>query len=119
MYYSSDQILFLNSVDCCYFTSHFCFSLILFQKNSPYIEEVSNHLYDLVELGFFDVWRSESIPYASKCDTLAEKLDSKQEKITVLNMSYLGSTFVLTVVGLLVGVIMLLVEFALKGFKFK
>ena len=88
----------------------FLISCLFIQKNSPYIEEVNSHLQDLVELGFFQRWKAESLGNATKCDTLSKKLNSRQETLTVLNMSHVGSTFVLTMGGLVVGGITYLCE---------
>ena len=68
------------------------------QKNSPYIEEVSNHLNRLVELGFFERWRSNSLGNATMCDTLTKRLDSKQDTLTVLRMPHIGSTLALAAI---------------------
>ena len=85
-----------------------------FQKNSPYIEEVSNQLYYLVQMGFFERWKAESLGNATMCDTLSKKLDSKQDTLTVLSISHVGSTFALAAIGLLAAAVIFICEFGLK-----
>ena len=92
---------------------NFIFDLNL-QKNSPYIEEVNRHLYYLGEMGLFDKWMAESLGNATKCDTLRKKLDSKGDTLTVLSLSHVGSTFALTIIGLLAAAISWNCELGLK-----
>ena len=70
------------------------------QKNSPYIEEVSRHLDFLVEIGMFEKWKADVLGNATMCNTLRKKLDSKQETLTVLSLSHVGTTFALTFLDL-------------------
>ena len=78
------------------------------------MEEVSKHLHYLVEMGLFDRWRADSLGNATKCNTLTKKLDSKRDTLTVLSLSHVGSTFALTVIGLLVAAISFSCEVGLK-----
>ena len=71
------------------------------QKNSPYIEEVSRHLNFLVEIGMFEKWKADVLGNATLCNTLRKKLDSKQETLTVLSLSHVGTIFALAFIGLL------------------
>ena len=84
------------------------------QKNSPYIEEVSRHLDFLVEIGMFEKWKADVLENATMCNTLRKKLDSKQETLTVLSLSHVGTTFALAFIGLMAAAISFCSEFGWK-----
>ena len=65
-------------------------------------------------MGLFDKWMAESLGNATKCDTLRKKLDSKGDTLTVLSLSHVGSTFALTIIGLLAAAISWNCELGLK-----
>ena len=71
-------------------------------------------------MGFFERWRAQSLGNATKCDTLAKKLASKQDKITIISMLHVGSTFALLVIGLIAAAMSFGTELGLKkcsGFR--
>ena len=84
---------------------------ILFQKNSPYIKEVNKQLQILVDMGLINKWVRESVGNATKCDTLGKMIDSKVDPLTVLNLSHVGSSFVLAMAGLMVATLAFICEF--------
>ena len=65
-------------------------------------------------MGFFERWKAESLGNATMCDTLSKKLDSKQDTLTVLSISHVGSTFALAAIGLLAAAVIFICEFGLK-----
>ena len=65
-------------------------------------------------MGLFDKWMAESLGNATKCDTLRKKLDSKGDTLTVLSLSHVGSTFALTMIGLLAAAMSLSCELGVK-----
>ena len=62
----------------------------------------------------FEKWKADVLGNATMCNTLRKKLDSKQETLTVLSLSHVGSTFALMVVGLMVAAISFSSELGLK-----
>ena len=51
-------------------------------------------------MGLINKWVRESVGNATKCDTLEKMIDSKVEPLTILNLSHVGSCFVLAIVGI-------------------
>ena len=49
----------------------------------------------------FEKWKADVLGNATMCNTLGKKLDSKQETLTVLSLSHVGTIFALTIIGLL------------------
>ena len=85
-----------------------------FQKESPYIKEVNKQLQILVEMGLINKWVRESVGNATKCDTLEKMIDSKVEPLTILNLSHVGSCFVLAIAGSVTAIIAFICEFIIR-----
>ena len=49
----------------------------------------------------FEKWKADVLGNATLCNTLRKKLDSKQETLTVLSLSHVGTIFALAFIGLL------------------
>ena len=65
-------------------------------------------------MGLFEKWKADVLRNATMCNTLSKKLDSKQETLTILSLSHVGSTFALTVIGLMAAAISFTSELGLK-----
>ena len=87
---------------------------LVFQKESPYIKEVNKQLQILVEMGLINKWVRESVGNATKCDTLEKMIDSKVEPLTILNLSHVGSCFVLAIAGIVTAIIAFICELMIK-----
>ena len=62
----------------------------------------------------FEKWKADVLGNATMCNTLRKKLDSKQDTLTVLTLSHVGSTFAILVIGLLAASVSFSSELGLK-----
>ena len=65
-------------------------------------------------MGLFEKWKADVLRNATMCNTLSKKLGSKQETLTILSLSHVGSTFALLVIGLMAATVSFSSEFGLK-----
>ena len=65
-------------------------------------------------MGFINKWVRESVGNATKCDTLEKMIDSKVEPLTILNLSHVGSCFVLAIAGIVTAIIAFICELMIK-----
>ena len=65
-------------------------------------------------MGLFEKWKADVLGNATMCNTLRKKLDSKQETLTVLSLSHVGTTFALAAIGLMAAAISFGSELGLK-----
>ena len=65
-------------------------------------------------MGLFEKWKADVLGNATMCNTLRKKLDSKQETLTVLSLSHVGTTFALVAIGLMAAAISFGSELGLK-----
>ena len=65
-------------------------------------------------MGLINKWVRESVGNATKCDTLEKMIDSKVEPLTILNLSHVGSCFVLAIAGIVTAIIAFICELMLK-----
>ena len=65
-------------------------------------------------MGLINKWVRESVGNATKCDTLEKMIDSKVEPLTILNLSHVGSCFVLTIAGIVTAIIVFICELMIK-----
>ena len=62
----------------------------------------------------FEKWKADVLGNATMCNTSRKKLDSKQDRLTVLILSHVGSTFALLVIGLMAAAVSFSSELGLK-----
>ena len=62
----------------------------------------------------FEKWKADVLGNATMCNTSRKKLDSKQDTLTVLILSHVGSTFALLVIGLMAATVSFSSELGLK-----
>ena len=65
-------------------------------------------------MGLINKWVRESVGNATKCDTLEKMIDSKVEPLTILNLSHVGSCFVLAIAGIVIAIIAFICELMIK-----
>ena len=62
----------------------------------------------------FEKWKADVLGNATMCNTSRKKLDSKQDTLTVLSLSHVGSIFALLVIGLMAAAVSISSELGLK-----
>ena len=62
----------------------------------------------------FEKWKADVLGNATMCNTLRKKLDSKQDTLTVLSLSHVGTIFALLVIGLMAAALSFSSELGLR-----
>ena len=65
-------------------------------------------------MGLVNQWVRDSVGNATKCDTLSKMIDSKKGTLTILNLSHVGSSFVLLITGLMISMLAFIYEWKTK-----